>query len=135
MLWRWGLVCLFIGTSRPARRWFAWRGAWSGCSMRSCLIWMRAGRFTTARLRRTRVALLRWLGLECVHARGSTGFRFLWGLVIRWWCWRVVLFWRLRMGVCSGEVTAIFDYMGGDWGSGRLFCYLWAIITRCSVSY
>ncbi len=39
------------------------------------------------------------------------------------------------MGVCSGEVTAIFDYMGGDWGSGRLFCYLWAIITRCSVSY
>ena len=48
-----------------------------------------------------RVVLRRWLDLESVHVRASTGFRCLWGLGIRWWCWRVVLFLRLRMGRMS----------------------------------
>lgn len=40
--------------------------------------------------------------------RGSTGFRFLWGLGIRWW-WRVVLSWRLRMGrMVRGSDLAAF---------------------------
>lgn len=64
-------MCLFISTLRLARRWFAWRGAWSGCSAMSYLIWMRVVLFMMARRRRMNRVLLRLPDIESVLAKGS----------------------------------------------------------------
>ena len=36
------------------------------------------------------------------------------------------------MGLFPGVVKTIYDYMGDDWGTGRLFCYMSITYSRGS---